>query len=183
MERREAMYQKPISALFEQDFCDVCRSIQRLCFVGRCVRHIHMTSSPPPGAVLQNKEEILQRSMQDSGEEEEKQSQDRQNPSDKPEKTRTTPMHVKGIPSTKNSQRRAPNHGKRHAYGGSGPERSFLGSSVYYGGPDDHFPSHPTSSVFTEEIKVEVKKLEEAMDPLNLECTTRGNWWEGSLYY
>ncbi|GLJ20427.1 hypothetical protein SUGI_0371130 [Cryptomeria japonica] len=33
------------------------------------------------------------------------------------------------------------------------------------------------------EMKVAVKQLEKAMDPFHMHCTTRGNWWEGSLYY
>jgi len=28
---------------------------------------------------------------------------------------------------------------------------------------------------------VEVKQLEEAMDPFNLEYATRGNWWKGKM--
>jgi len=70
---------------------------------------------------------------------------------------------------------------KRHA----DPEHCFLGSSLYYGGPDEHYDTVQTK-IFQDEqqqIKVEVKQLEEAMDPFNLEYATRGNWWKGSLYY
>lgn len=66
------------------------------------------------------------------------------------------------------------------------PEHCSLASSLYYGGPDEHYDSLPTKKVDQAEqqkIKMEVKQLQEAMDPFNLEYATRGNWWKGSLYY
>lgn len=65
-------------------------------------------------------------------------------------------------------------------------EHCFLGSSLYYGGPDEHYDSLHTTKVAQDEqqkVKMEVKQLQEAMDPFNLEYATRGNWWKGSLYY
>lgn len=66
------------------------------------------------------------------------------------------------------------------------PEHCSLASSLYYGGPDEHYDSTQTTKVDQAEqqkIKTEVKQLQEAMDPFNLEYATRGNWWKGSLYY
>lgn len=65
-------------------------------------------------------------------------------------------------------------------------EHCFLGSSLYYGGPDEHYDSLQTTKVAQDEqqkVKMEVEQLQEAMDPFNLEYATRGNWWKGSLYY
>lgn len=66
------------------------------------------------------------------------------------------------------------------------PEHCSLASSLYYGGPDEHYDLLPRTKVDQAEqqkIKMEVKQLQEAMDPFNLEYATRGNWWKGSLYY
>ncbi|XP_057850701.1 uncharacterized protein LOC131061190 [Cryptomeria japonica] len=56
-----------------------------------------------------------------------------------------------------------------------GPEQCFMGSSVYYGGPDELYYIH--------EEKKPGKQLEQAMDPFFPKYTTRGNWWEGSYNY
>jgi len=32
-----------------------------------------------------------------------------------------------------------------------------------------------------QKIKMEVKQLQEAMDPFNLEYATSGNWWKGKV--
>ncbi|KAH9319179.1 hypothetical protein KI387_020948, partial [Taxus chinensis] len=59
------------------------------------------------------------------------------------------------------------------------PEQCFLGSSLYYGGPDEIYDIEQRRMEGHNEVKMAVKQLEEAMDPFHLEYTTRGNWWQG----
>ncbi|GLJ20439.1 hypothetical protein SUGI_0371450 [Cryptomeria japonica] len=63
------------------------------------------------------------------------------------------------------------------------PEQSFFGSSVCYGGPEEYYANFNGRKKETDRIQNEVRKLEEAADPSNLEYTIRGNWWKGSLDY
>ncbi|XP_055809375.1 uncharacterized protein LOC129877865 [Solanum dulcamara] len=57
-------------------------------------------------------------------------------------------------------------------------EPCHLSSSIYYGGQDNYYP--PTASHNT------FKKNGEEDDDQNgnnSNCASRGNWWQGSLYY
>ncbi|XP_057814783.2 uncharacterized protein LOC131028519 [Cryptomeria japonica] len=75
-----------------------------------------------------------------------------------------------------------PSPGPKHL-GRHRAEQCFLGSSVYYGGPDELYDIPQGRKEDPSEIKMAAKKLEDAMDPFQIEYATRGNWWEGSLYY
>ncbi|XP_059075692.1 uncharacterized protein LOC131028518 isoform X1 [Cryptomeria japonica] len=62
-------------------------------------------------------------------------------------------------------------------------QQCFLGSSLYYGGPDELYEIPENGQEKQNETKMAVKKLKETIDPFHLECSRRGNCWEGSLYY
>ncbi|KVI03637.1 uncharacterized protein LOC112512126 [Cynara cardunculus var. scolymus] len=60
-------------------------------------------------------------------------------------------------------------------------EPSPLSSSLYYGGQEDMYvcsSSDPTSQSYPK-----FKKMEGKDDPNHLHSASRGNWWQGSLYY
>ncbi|KAH9319191.1 hypothetical protein KI387_020960, partial [Taxus chinensis] len=57
-------------------------------------------------------------------------------------------------------------------------EQSFQGSSMYYGQSVQFGDIFHGKKEDQSQLEMTVKQLEEAMDPFNLECTTRGNWWE-----
>jgi hypothetical protein len=88
---------------------------------------------------------------------------------------------VKEINMQKEPLQQLLNHVKGKSF--ANPENCFWGSSLYYGGPDEDYATSQVIKANQDEIKTEVKQLEEAMDPCNLEYTVRGNWWNGSLYY
>eukprot|EP00252_Welwitschia_mirabilis_P023101 TRINITY_DN644_c0_g1_i1.p1 TRINITY_DN644_c0_g1~~TRINITY_DN644_c0_g1_i1.p1 ORF type:complete len:176 (-),score=39.50 TRINITY_DN644_c0_g1_i1:297-824(-) len=60
---------------------------------------------------------------------------------------------------------------------------SFLGSSVYYGGPDLLYDT----STSTDRQNLIGRKTEKSDDDItsssNQTIASRGNWWQGSLYY
>lgn len=60
-------------------------------------------------------------------------------------------------------------------------EPSPLSSSLYYGGQEDMYicsSSDPTSQSYSK-----FKKMDGKDDPNHLHSASRGNWWQGSLYY
>ncbi|KAL7598797.1 uncharacterized protein LOC111907252 [Lactuca sativa] len=60
-------------------------------------------------------------------------------------------------------------------------EPSPLSSSLYYGGQEDMYvcsSSDPTSQSYSK-----FKKFDGKDDPNHLHSASRGNWWQGSLYY
>ncbi|MFS7903336.1 hypothetical protein Hanom_Chr01g00022871 [Helianthus anomalus] len=60
-------------------------------------------------------------------------------------------------------------------------EPSPLSSSLFYGGQEDMYvcsSSDPTSQTYSKFKKVDGKD-----DPNHMDSASRGNWWEGSLYY
>ncbi|GLJ20435.1 hypothetical protein SUGI_0371320 [Cryptomeria japonica] len=61
---------------------------------------------------------------------------------------------------------------------GNSADHCFLGSSVCYGGPDEHYDCVKQRQHDINKMESKVKNLEEAADPSNLEYTTRGNWWK-----
>ncbi|KAI7726628.1 hypothetical protein M8C21_025202 [Ambrosia artemisiifolia] len=60
-------------------------------------------------------------------------------------------------------------------------DSSPLSSSLYYGGQEDMYvcsSSDPTSQSYSKFKKVDGKD-----DPNHMHSASRGNWWQGSLYY
>lgn len=57
-------------------------------------------------------------------------------------------------------------------------EPCHLSSSIYYGGQDVYYP--PTASHNTFKKNVEE---DDDQNGNNSNCASRGNWWQGSLYY
>ncbi|KAJ0792152.1 hypothetical protein HanOQP8_Chr01g0014151 [Helianthus annuus] len=60
-------------------------------------------------------------------------------------------------------------------------EPSPLSSSLFYGGQEDMYvcsSSDPTSQSYSK-----FKKADGKDDPNHMDSASRGNWWEGSLYY
>ncbi|KAJ9543453.1 hypothetical protein OSB04_023160 [Centaurea solstitialis] len=60
-------------------------------------------------------------------------------------------------------------------------EPSPLSSSLYYGGQEDMYVC--SSSDHTSQSYPKFKKMEGKDDPNHLHSASRGNWWQGSLYY
>nr|GEX28316.1 hypothetical protein [Tanacetum cinerariifolium] len=60
-------------------------------------------------------------------------------------------------------------------------EPSPLGSSLYYGGQEDMYVCSSSNS--TSQPYHKFKKLDGKDDPNHLHSASRGNWWQGSLYY
>eukprot|EP01018_Ginkgo_biloba_P008153 Gb_40689 [translate_table: standard] len=88
-----------------------------------------------------------------------------------------TNKSVKGNNTKKNQSEIQRSHVERH--NDVIPEHCFWGSSLCYGGPDEQYDTSQARKEVQNELEIKVKQLEEAMDPFNLECTTRGNWWQG----
>ncbi|KAK9280542.1 hypothetical protein L1049_014234 [Liquidambar formosana] len=82
----------------------------------------------------------------------------------------------KGAPGMSSSM---PNKDRSSIFQGQRAEPCHLSSSLYYGGQDiySHSPSPPTSESYPI-----FKKDGEEDDP-NGNSASRGNWWQGSLYY
>ncbi|KAI3830035.1 hypothetical protein L1987_04167 [Smallanthus sonchifolius] len=58
---------------------------------------------------------------------------------------------------------------------------SPLSSSLYYGGQEDMYVC--SSSDATSQSYSKFKKVDGKDDPNHLHSASRGNWWQGSLYY
>ncbi|CAN4095822.1 unnamed protein product [Withania somnifera] len=58
-------------------------------------------------------------------------------------------------------------------------EPCHLSSSIYYGGQDVYYP--PTASHNT--FKKKEDDDDDDQNGNNTNCASRGNWWQGSLYY
>nr|ABK25469.1 unknown [Picea sitchensis] len=155
-----------------QDSCAVCKST-RASFTGD-----FYLGPPEIDSVTQIKRTEQSQSTMDSNNAEILGSQKHQHHGQEHQQKR-----VKGG-KLKKGQLHLTEYVKKHR--SADPEHCSLASSLYYGGPDEHYDSLQTTQVDQDEqqkIKMEVKQLQEAMDPFNLEYATRGNWWKGSLYY
>eukprot|EP00252_Welwitschia_mirabilis_P004298 TRINITY_DN14596_c0_g1_i2.p1 TRINITY_DN14596_c0_g1~~TRINITY_DN14596_c0_g1_i2.p1 ORF type:complete len:101 (+),score=19.29 TRINITY_DN14596_c0_g1_i2:189-491(+) len=59
---------------------------------------------------------------------------------------------------------------------------TFLGSSIYYGGPDLYYEQPPKTKA-EGHLWTNTEKSEDDETLSNLTIASRGNWWQGSLYY
>ncbi|XP_051121506.1 uncharacterized protein LOC127244942 isoform X1 [Andrographis paniculata] len=58
-------------------------------------------------------------------------------------------------------------------------EPCYFNSSIYYGAQEVYFPTnHPTNN-----INNSLNKEGEDQSESHSTCASRGNWWQGSLYY
>ncbi|XP_057854820.1 uncharacterized protein LOC131064636 isoform X3 [Cryptomeria japonica] len=73
-----------------------------------------------------------------------------------------------------NSQKYQSIHGKSQSL-----SDAFLASSLYYGGRDLY---HDPSTAKTEGVNGQLNK-DNMDDDTNTSKASRGNWWQGSLYY
>ncbi|PKU87224.1 uncharacterized protein LOC110097044 isoform X1 [Dendrobium catenatum] len=60
------------------------------------------------------------------------------------------------------------------------PESCLMSSSVYYGGRDDFIPESSASNNSSSYFNCKKDKED---DSANTDVATRGDWWQGSLYY
>ncbi|KAG6760160.1 hypothetical protein POTOM_036663 [Populus tomentosa] len=81
--------------------------------------------------------------------------------------------------------------GKSLVFQNETPEPCYLSSSIYYGGQENYSPrtknseyQHVVSSEFVNKL-IRFKKDDEQEDPNGNDpnSASRGNWWQGSLYY
>ncbi|XP_057814802.2 uncharacterized protein LOC131028536 [Cryptomeria japonica] len=158
MESYQVAKRTSLAEMLDQSSCAVCQSI-----IGKSYGHPQLGTS-----TVKIKESQFTVCSPNQ-----KQLWDDQN-----QQTRSTHCHVKG-----KEESEVVTYLNLQSHGKHSPDHCFLSSSVYYGGPDELYHILQGRNEAQDDVKMAVKQLEQATDPFQHEYSTRGNWWEGSLYY
>ncbi|OIT31851.1 PREDICTED: uncharacterized protein LOC109208152 [Nicotiana attenuata] len=82
--------------------------------------------------------------------------------------------------TSENGSQRSRGDIKKAIYQNETTEPCHLSSSIYYGGQDVYYP---TTQIPGYQNTFKKNEEDDSQNGNNSNCASRGNWWQGSLYY